>query len=103
MKTHKISMCSAHKCLCSQLKDVEFLRENIFPKWTPSLRGGGGGGGVEWELKEEDFKQWDVNWHKISLNKLCNLRDFQNCPCVKLMVFTTEIPFCRDNRNPSSI
>lgn len=47
--------------------------------------------------REGDFKQWGVKCHKISLNKSYHFsyQFFQNCPCVKLMIFTTEISFCK--------
>lgn len=67
-------------------------KENIFPKWALSQPEE-----KERELREGDFKQWSVKCHKISLNKSYHFsyRFFQNCPCVNLMIFTTEIAFCK--------
>lgn len=67
-------------------------KENVFPKWIfsqPERK--------ERELREGDFKQWDVKCHKISLNKSYHFSYpfFWSCPCVKLMIFSTEIAFCR--------
>lgn len=67
-------------------------KENGFPKWALSRPEG-----KKRELRKEDFKQWDVKCHKISSNKSYHFsyQFFQNCLCVKLTIFTTEIAFCR--------
>lgn len=96
MKKH-ISMCSCPQSSVYSIKGrwipvkkIYFLSESL------STKGGEG----EKELKEDDFKQPDVNCLKISLNKSFK-RDLQNCPYVKRQfVFTTEITILLRQQEP---